>query len=87
MKWLVFLLLAGCAAPFEADNIREAPSSKVSWVAVDEINEFCYALTGQRKPACSIFTATRCVVFTGKITQEQYLGHETRHCFKGQFHQ
>jgi hypothetical protein len=87
VKWLVVLLslLSGCAS-FEADNIRQVPSNRISWVAIDEIDSFCYALIGERKPACVMFTNERCIIFTGKITQEQYLGHETRHCFKGQFH-
>lgn len=88
MKWLIFLLLAGCAAPFEADNKRMAQATSTTWIVVEDAENFCYQLMGKKEPACSIYTRSggRCVIFTGKMTTEQYLGHEARHCFTGKFH-
>lgn len=88
MRYLLVLLLGGCTT-FNADNEHIGQHPKVSWIAVDDVRGFCFALIGKKVDACSIYTksGTRCVIFTGKATDEQKLGHEVRHCFKGDFHE
>jgi hypothetical protein len=86
---LIAALLAGCSAPLNVDNKHLGQHPVVSWIAVEDINDFCYALIGLRRPACSIWTKSgkRCVIFTGRQTDEQMVGHESVHCFKGDFHE
>lgn len=86
---LIAALLAGCAAPLTVDNKHLGQHPVVSWIAVDDIDDFCFALIRLRRSACSIWTKSgeRCVIFTGKQTDEQKVGHESVHCFKGDFHE
>jgi hypothetical protein len=88
MKWLIVLLLAGCSTTFEDDNKRVAQFPQIGWVVVDDIKSLCEGLVGRPVEGCGfrVKDSTKCVIFTGKITKEEYLGHEARHCFNGQFH-
>jgi len=89
MKYLLALavFLTGCTTMVE-DNNHTNQFPVVSWITLENPTHVCSILIGRKTEACSIRTASgsRCIIFTGKITKEEYLGHETKHCFKGQFH-
>lgn len=67
-------------------------------VTVDNIRETCekesrsrgFGGFGMAMDACSFwnkgFTGHTCVIFIGKKTNNDTLGHELRHCLQGNFH-
>jgi hypothetical protein len=74
-------------------------STKINWVSVDNVQARCEAESRKRKfggfgyavEACSFWdkgpnNENVCTIVTGKYTNMHTLGHETRHCFQGSFH-
>jgi hypothetical protein len=80
-------------APFDA---RKVMNEKIvlTWRRVDDVQKTCEAESkkrglggfGYRVYACSFWEADRCDIFTSKTPTTHDLGHETRHCFQGNFH-
>lgn len=72
---------------------------KIKWVVVDNIQKTCDGLrkkqTGKKfgyaLDACSTwktgFFSNECTIITGKMVNNDIIGHELRHCFQGNFHQ
>ena len=91
---MVFALLTGCSS-FTAKpyNERRAAGPKIWWTLVDNAEAECI-LRGSPPPgpfivirACAIISVkNECEIITEKNTTMEILGHETRHCFEGQFH-
>lgn len=73
-------------------------NTNVKVVAVDDIRSTCEKESRKRKfggfgipmDACTFWdkgmTGHRCVIFIGKKTNNDILGHELRHCLQGNFH-
>jgi|LauGreDrversion4_2_1035121.scaffolds.fasta_scaffold342428_1 hypothetical protein len=70
-------------------------TSKVTWIAVDNIQATCdrearirgYGEFGYELKACSFYENDVCVVFTEKKLNMHTLGHEVRHCFQANWHE
>jgi hypothetical protein len=68
---------------------------EVTWIVADNTTDKCKKLFPEKMqsyphiPACAGWSheAKTCVIVTGKVTTHQILGHETRHCFEGAFHE
>ena len=66
----------------------------IKWVRVDNPTERCLSEANSRwfvklpknVQACSFWKGNQCVIITNKYTTMHQLGHETRHCFQGNFH-
>ncbi|CAB4126046.1 hypothetical protein UFOVP181_192 [uncultured Caudovirales phage] len=77
-------------------NATKKMSSKVNieWQTVDNIQATCEresrarGLGGFGYPvqACSFWQGNTCNIFTPASTSLHSLGHETRHCFQGNYH-
>jgi hypothetical protein len=88
--------LAGCVllldAPLQLVNTtRITNSTMVTWELVDDIDAQCRKLGIASEPnstfyGCVEFTTTQCKIYTARVTTEQILGHELRHCFEGLWH-
>lgn len=80
-------------APF---NATKKMSSKVNieWQTVDNIQATCEKESrarglggfGYAVQACSFWQGNTCNIFTVKNPTIHSLGHETRHCFQGNYH-
>jgi len=83
--------------PFEIfdTNRNFTVTSKVTWIAVDNIQATCdrearirgYGAFGYELKACSFYENDVCVVFTEKKLNMHTLGHEVRHCFQANWHE
>jgi len=72
--------------------------STISWIPVDDVNARCNAESRKRGlggfgfgvDACSFWEAKNgqdvCTIITSRSATMHQLGHETRHCFQGNFH-
>jgi hypothetical protein len=68
--------------------------STIVWKAVDNLQETCERESrkrgnngfGYQLEACSFWTGNSCTIFTSKMTSLHTLGHETLHCFQGNYH-
>jgi len=70
----------------------------ITWIQVDDVNKACEAESRRRGnrgfgyalEACSFWPAPGgpkvCTIITKKSTDLDTLGHETRHCFQGNWH-
>lgn len=78
---LILALLTGCATP-------PGEVVPVSWVQLDSVKDRC----GADAAACYRWINGVCTVYTRKPAGpydeplHNALGHETRHCFAGDFH-
>ena len=91
--FFLLILISGCAiVPFE---VREKERTRlITWKTVDDVDSYCRSImTKQPLPyplfivyGCASWTSTRCTIYTNNVTDMGILGHETRHCFDGQFH-
>ena len=95
------LLIAGAAhadwddpiAPFDASNIPATPLS-ITWVTTDNVQKVCDAESRRRGKggfgysiqACSFWEGNSCTIVTSKRPSMHTVGHETRHCFQGNWH-
>jgi hypothetical protein len=67
----------------------------VEVVAVDNVQKYCEqesikrgngGFKGAPLQACSFWTHSTCYIVVPKLTNNDMLGHELRHCFQGNFH-
>jgi len=67
----------------------------VEVVAVDNVQKYCElesikrgngGFRGVPMQACSFWTHSTCYIVVPKMTNNDMLGHELRHCFQGNFH-
>lgn len=66
----------------------------ITWQTVDNVQAACEAESrkvgnggfGYAVQACSFWQQNTCTIITGKSTSIHTLGHETRHCFQGNYH-
>lgn len=80
-------------AKFDASKLMTSKTT-VSWFRVDNVQATCEKESRKRNlggfgyaiSACSFWQGDNCQIFTGKKTTMHELGHETRHCFQGNFH-
>ena len=84
-------------ANFDASKVMTEKSTIV-WHRVDNLQQVCEAESKRRGhggfgysvEACSFWdkglTGHECHIYTRKKTNLENLGHETRHCFQGNFH-
>lgn len=95
-KVLIALVLLSNLASAETFDATKGDKEQmvITWRRVDNVSQACetesrklgnggfgYALMG-----CSFWTGNQCTIITGKKTDLDTLGHETRHCFQGRFH-
>ncbi len=80
-------------APFDVkDNL--VSESIILWQAADNVQKACEAESRKRGlggfayavEACSFWNGSVCLIITSKKPTMRILGHETRHCFQGNFH-
>ena len=68
--------------------------STIRWQITDNVQKTCEAESKQRGlggfgfgvDACSFWEGSSCVIITGRFTTMHEIGHEMRHCFKGNYH-
>ena len=80
-------------AKFDASTLMTSKTT-ISWFRVDNVQATCEKESRKRNlggfgyaiSACSFWQGDNCQIFTGKKTTMHELGHETRHCFQGNFH-
>jgi len=82
-------------ASFDARKLMTEKNT-ITWrrVDVNDVQKTCEAESrkrglggfGYRVYACSFWEGNRCDIFTSKTPTLHDLGHETRHCFQGNFH-
>ena len=76
---LIALTVCGCATP---------DGRHIYWkeVGQEELQRVCNANTPLA--GCTIKSGADCIIYTRRQNQNQelVLGHETKHCFVGQFH-
>jgi hypothetical protein len=80
-------------AKFDASTLLTSKTT-ISWFRVDNVQATCEKESRKRGlggfgyaiSACSFWQGDNCQIFTGKKTTMHELGHETRHCFQGNFH-
>jgi hypothetical protein len=73
---------------------RNIPEPKVKYLVRPDAHEYCARITGipvtptSRPMACAFWNTRRreCSIVTPEETGYNYLGHELRHCFEGNFH-
>jgi hypothetical protein len=94
----ICLLLSGCASLLHIPEegkftaVGNYPEMKVTWLAVENTTAKCKELFPETMnqyyliPAGAGWNKTECIVVTGKVTTNQILGHEFRHCFEGLYH-
>lgn len=78
---------------FDATKLNTSRAT-ISWKVVDNVQAACEKESrargnggfGYMIQACSFWTDSTCTVVTGKKATMHQLGHETLHCFKGNFH-
>jgi hypothetical protein len=77
---------------FDAKNDKETVS--ITWRAVDNVQKACEAESrnrgnkgfGYAVNACSFWEGNTCTIITQRRVNMHTLGHETLHCFKGNWH-
>jgi hypothetical protein len=75
-------------------NKRIMETSKINWQPREDVHTLCARITGipitpySLPMACAYWNVVRkeCTVITGRQYGINYLGHEARHCFEGNFH-
>jgi hypothetical protein len=75
-------------------NQRIMDSAKINWQPREDVHTLCSRITGipitpySLPMACAYWNVVRkeCTVITGREYGVNYLGHEVRHCFEGNFH-
>lgn len=82
--------------PYEKFNAEKLVSARttIDWIRADNVTAACNAESKRLgKPAfpyevlaCSFHSTNSCTIITGKNTTMWSLGHETRHCFQGEWH-
>ncbi len=74
---------------------NKTKQTTITWMAVDNLQATCEAESRKRGlggfgypvEACSFWVSNNCQIFTkSNATTMHSLGHETRHCFQGNFH-
>ncbi len=73
---------------------RIMESSRINWQPRQDVHTLCARITGipitpySLPMACAYWNVVRkeCTVITGREYGINYLGHEARHCFEGNFH-
>lgn len=78
---------------FDASKLATTHSS-INWKVVDNVQASCEKESrargnngfGYSIQACSFWTQNTCTIITSKNATMHQLGHETLHCFKGNFH-
>ncbi len=78
---------------FDASK-NEVMDVKLRWVVVKDIDAACNAEQKKRGgkvfnfavQACSFWQGKECIIMTPKMASIHNLGHETLHCFRGDFH-
>ncbi len=73
---------------------RVIAQPRVKYLAREDGHEYCARITGipvtptSRPMACAFWNVRRqeCSIITPLRTAYNYLGHELRHCFEGNFH-
>lgn len=91
------IALAGPFTKFNTDrNVTNQTS--ITWRQSDDVQAACEAESirrgnggfGYSLEACSFWShsgsSSNCLIITAKNTDLDTLGHETRHCFQGEFH-
>jgi hypothetical protein len=66
----------------------------VKWVVTEDVQKVCeresrnrgYKGFGYAVNACSFWLGNQCTIVTSKRVNMHTLGHETRHCFQGNWH-
>jgi hypothetical protein len=79
--------------PFNARTLNTEKST-ITWLRVDNVQASCEAESkkrrmggfGHRVYACAFWENNTCTIITSKTPTLHDLGHETRHCFQGNFH-
>jgi len=77
---------------FDATNDKETVS--ITWRAVDNVQKACEVESRKRGNkgfgyavnACSFWEGNTCTIITQRRVNMHTLGHETLHCFKGNWH-
>lgn len=79
---------------FDASSVRH-DTVTITWKRVDNnmVDKTC-KLEGNKRgltftvssEACSFWDGLECIIITGKNATMHELGHETRHCFQGNWH-
>jgi hypothetical protein len=80
-------------ALFDATK-KTSSQTIINWVTVDNVQATCESESRKRGnngfgfavQACSFWDKNSCTIITGKNTSIHTLGHETRHCFQGNYH-
>jgi hypothetical protein len=78
---------------FDASKLN-TNQTQITWRVVPDVQKACEAESrnlgnkgfGYMVQACSFWAQTTCTIITGKNATMHQLGHETLHCFKGNFH-
>jgi hypothetical protein len=73
---------------------RIMDSSRINWQPREDVHTLCARITGipitpySLPMACAYWNVVRkeCTVITGREYGINYLGHEARHCFEGNYH-
>lgn len=83
--------------PLELYSFTKLNQSKtnVEVIAVDNVQNYCEKESHKRgfggfkgisMQACSFWSGSTCLIVVPKMTNNDMLGHELRHCFQGSFH-
>jgi hypothetical protein len=78
---------------FDATKLNTTQTT-ITWKVVDNVQVACEKESrklgnggfGYMIQACSFWTGNTCTIVTSKNATMHQLGHETLHCFKGNFH-
>ena len=78
---------------FDATKLNTTHTT-VTWKVVDNVQASCEKESrargnngfGYSIQACSFWTNSTCTIITSKNATMHQLGHESLHCFKGNFH-
>ena len=93
LKYLLPLLLTGCASVFDNPAAFEATQSgetmTVTWKTAGkgQMADIC-KIPNALLDGCAVVNhkAKTCTIYTHRFTTEEFVGHEVRHCFYGAFH-
>ena len=97
---LMVMVNVAVAADWENPDAKFDASKKltnrttINWITVDDVQATCEAESrkvgnggfGYAIQACSFWQQNTCTIITAKSTSIHTLGHETRHCFQGNYH-
>ena len=88
MKYLLaILLLASCSNLPKEEKVKTA---SVTWIRTESAQQQCESLfivpAGYKIYACAVLEDKHCYVITHPQEGNDYLGHEMRHCFDGEYH-